>query len=70
MALLAVGGGGAVGVGGRAVSDYDDDTSRVWYDDGTFIDVPAGHAWEYEDDPGWVRTEPLSLAGLPEVPQS
>lgn len=29
---------------------------RVYYKDGTFIDVGYEHAWEYENDPEWNRT--------------
>jgi hypothetical protein len=33
---------------------------RVWYKDGSYIDVPSNAAWEYENDPDWDRTESLS----------
>ncbi len=32
---------------------------RIWYEDGCYIDVEAKYAWEYENDPDWVRTEDL-----------
>ncbi len=32
---------------------------RIWYADGSYIDVSAQSAWEYENDPDWVRTEDL-----------
>lgn len=33
---------------------------RVWYKDGTYMDVQRMHAWEYEGDPEWDHTEDLT----------
>jgi hypothetical protein len=33
---------------------------RIWYEDCSYIDVPAEVAWEYECVPGWVCTETLT----------
>lgn len=30
---------------------------RIWYEDGSYIDVPDNNAWEYENDPGYAFTE-------------
>lgn len=35
---------------------------KIVYRDGTSKVVPAASAWEYENDPDWLRTEPDLLA--------
>lgn len=38
---------------------------RIFYKDGTFKDVPNDSSWEYENDPNWLKTEPV-----PEPPKT
>lgn len=35
---------------------------RIWYIDGTYIDVLPQRAWEYENDPDYDWTESISSA--------
>lgn len=39
---------------------------RVWFRNGTYKDVLASHAWEYENDPDYERTDDV----LPEFGES
>ncbi len=33
---------------------------RIYYKNGTSIDVKNNQSWEYENDPGWKKTEDIS----------
>ena len=37
------------------------DMVRLWYKDGTYMDVDRRYAQEYECDPEWDRTEELEV---------
>lgn len=35
-------------------------TVRLWFKDGTYMDVDQNRAWEYESQPDYDRTEDLN----------